>query len=283
MIKTVSDIADSYEKGRWHLQHFTKTWPSTYSNANAWFDSTMAGNFPRASYYPGDDLTFTTYPSGNHQSVYHGGDVAPAQKILRRIGIQGSAANLAPSRFILCDYLGFYTGISWETGGAQALDNTVTLPRYADGKGVQAFIVQLFGKNSTATYTINYTNTNDADIESPLQSANTYGTGVIQQGETATQHYPFVRLESGDFGIKKVNSVTVNSLGSGIAVLVLVKPLAEIIFRDSTLFAPVEKDFLTDIQSAPVVLDGAKLNFIFTSVGSPTGLINTGYCDFIWN
>jgi hypothetical protein len=71
-------------------------------------------------------------------------------------------------------------------------------------------------------------------------------------------------------------------LGAGIAVLVLVKPIAEIIFRDSTLFAPVEVDYLTNKTELPVIYDGAKLNFLFTSVASPAALLTRGYMEFIW-
>lgn len=82
-------------------------------------------------------------------------------------------------------------------------------------------------------------------------------------------------------GIKKVNSITVSSLGAGIAVLVLVRPIAEITFRDATLIAPAEIDFLTDKFETPVVYDGAKLNFLFTSVGSPAAALTRGYLEFV--
>lgn len=282
MIKSVGDIGNACGEGRCHLQPFIKVWPSTYSTANAWWDATMAGNFPRASYYPGDDYTFTTYPVGNHLSIWHGGNVSPYQKILRTINLNVSSANLAPSRYILCDYLGFYTGISWETNEPQILDNTTTLPRYTDGKGVRAFIVQLFGNNANAVYTINYRNTDNVDVDSQVQKGNGLGTGSLQHAVTSANYQPFVNLNHGDSGIKRVNSITVSSLGAGLAVIVLVKPIAEISYKDATLFSSVEQDFFTDKQTTPVIYDGANLNFLFTSTGSPAGLFTRGYCDFSW-
>lgn len=280
MIKTVSDIADAYEAGRYHIQPFYKVWPSGFSTANAWWDVTMAGNFPKASYYAGDDLAFTPYPSGNHLSFFHGGNVSPSQKILRTINIHGSAANLAPSRYILCDYLGFYSGISWETNDEQVFTNTYTLPRYTDGKGVRAFIVQLFGNNASARYTINYRNCADQDVTSQVQYGNTLSTGSLQNAWTAANYNPFIDLNSTCAGIKRVNSITVSSVGAGIAVLVLVKPLAEIIFRDIT--CPTEVDYLTQKYETPIIYDGACLNFLMTSVGSPAALLTRGYMEFIW-
>jgi hypothetical protein len=282
MIKTTSDISDAYEAGRVHLQPFIKVWASTFNTANAWFDATMSGNFPRASYYAGDDLVFTPYPTGNHLSFFHGGNVAPAQKILRTINIHGSAAGLAPSRYILCDYLGFAGGISWETNEEQIIDNTYTIPRYTDGSGVQAVIVQLFGSNANAVYTINYVNSDGVTVNSPIQTANSLGTGSLQHGQLSSTYNPFINLCQGCKGVRRVNSITVSSLGAGIAVLLLVKPIAEIIFRDSTLFAPVEVDFLTDKFETPIIYDGAKLNFLMTGSASPVGLLTRGYLEFIW-
>jgi hypothetical protein len=242
----------------------------------------MAGNLPRASYYAGDDLVFTPYPSQNHLFHFHGGDVAPKQKILRTINMHGSSANLAPSRYILCDYLGFAGGISWETNEVQEIDNTFTLPRYTDGKGVRAIMVQLFGSNANAVYTINYLNSDNEVKNSPTQTANSLGTGSLQHAQTSANYNPFIDLCNTCSGIKRVNSVTVSSLGAGIAVLVLVKPIAEVIFRDSSLFAPVEVDYFTNKQELPIIYDGAKLNFLFTSVGSPTGLLSRGYMEYAW-
>lgn len=280
MIKTVSDIADAYAAGRVHLQPFIKVWPSGFATANAWWDCTMAGNFPKASYYAGDDLKFTPYPTGNHLSFFHGGNVSPKQKILRTIDLHGSAANLVPSRYILCDYLGFASGISWETNDLQEIDNAYTLPRYADGKGVRAFIVQIFGNNANAVYTINYRNCADQDVTSQVQTGNALSTGALQHGRVSTTYNPFVDLNAGDCGIKRVNSISVSSVGAGIAVLVLVKPIAEIIFRD--LNCPTEVDYLTQKYETPIIYDGACLNFLMTSVASPATLLTRGYMEFIW-
>ena len=62
---------------------------------------------------------------------------------------------------MLVDLLGFYRVSSVTTITAQTLNNTVTLPRYTDGAGVQAF---MWNTNTTAmgaatpNLSINYTN-----------------------------------------------------------------------------------------------------------------------------
>lgn len=62
---------------------------------------------------------------------------------------------------MLVDLLGFYRVSSVTTTTAQTLNNTVTIPRYTDGAGVQAF---MWNTNTTAmgaatpNLSINYTN-----------------------------------------------------------------------------------------------------------------------------
>ena len=62
---------------------------------------------------------------------------------------------------MLVDLLGFYRVTSVTTTTAQTLNNTVTLPRYTTGAGVQAF---MWNTNTTAmgaatpNLSINYTN-----------------------------------------------------------------------------------------------------------------------------
>jgi hypothetical protein len=283
MIKCAADIAKAYDEGGVHLQPFYKVWASTFNTANAWWDATLSGNFPRASYYSADDLVFAPYPDLNHLSFFHGGNVSPNQKILRTIHMTASSANLAPSRYILCDYLGFAGGISWETSELQEIDNSLfSIPRYTDGKGVRAIMVQLFGSNANAIYTINYRDCLDNDVDTPTQTANSLGTGALQHANTNANYSPFMNMPAGCTGIKRVNSVTVSSLGAGVAVLILVKPIAEISFKDSTLFAPAEVDFLTDKLEAPIIYDGAKLNFLFTSTANPAATLTRGYLEFIW-
>lgn len=282
-IRSTDDIAGAYAAGQWHLQNFIKVWPATYATAAGIWDATMAGIMPRASYYPGDDLTFTAYPAANHLSIFHGGNVSPATKVLRKIGLHVGSANLAPSRYWLCDYLGFYAGISWETDALQEMDNTITLPRYTDGKGVRAFIVQLFGANTTGcAYTMNYVNSCNETKVCQAQFGTTVSTGGLQSGQTNATYIPFVELAQGCAGIKQVNSLTVSVLGAGVAVLVLCKPLCEITYNDPTMLVPTEKDFLTDNLIAPIIYDGACLNFLMTSTGSAANQSTRGYCEFAW-
>jgi len=282
MFKTVADIKEAIDEGGYHLQPFYKLMPSSFGTANVWWDCTMAGILPKASYYAANnDLEFTAYPVLEHFRHYTGGNVSPKQKILKSILIHGSGTNLTPSRFMLCDFLGFYTGVSWETTEIQELTNPTSLTRYTDGKGVKAFMVQLFGNNANSIYTVNYRNVDGVDVTSQTLRGNALTTGAIQNAQTNATYLPFMQLGD-NRGIQRINSITVSGLGAGIAVLVLVKPLAEISLRDSSLQVPTEKDYFTNMQLAPIIYDDACLNFLFTSVGSPSGLLARGFIEYVW-
>lgn len=282
MITVASDISDAYDAGRWHFQPFYKVLPSTFSTAGAWFDCTVAGTHPRGSYYAGDDYVFTLYPSANHLRHFAGPDVSPYQKIVKSILIRGSAAGLAPSYWMLCDFIGFYQGISWETTDEQVLDNTITLPRYTDGTGVKAFFVQLIGSNTSSISTMNYVNQAGEAKTSQTIRGNALATGAIQNSTVAATYQPFVDLAAGDIGVRSVTSVTVTTLGSGVAVLVLVKPLCLIPIRDATLVTPYERDFVMDMSRLPIVTDGACLNFLMAPSATASGLIAIGGIEYIW-
>lgn len=64
--------------------------------------------------------------------------------MLLNAAAQTAAATTAPCVLMLVDLLGFYPIIVKATG-AQTLNNSVTLPRYTNGAGVQAFLTPSTG------------------------------------------------------------------------------------------------------------------------------------------
>jgi hypothetical protein len=142
--------------------------------------------------------------------------------------------------------------------------------------------VQLFGSNSGSIATMNYTNCLGEAKTSQTIRGNTLGTGATQNASVANTYLPFVELASGCTGIRSVQSVTVSGLGTGIAVLVLVKPICEIITRDTTFFTPYEVDFFQDRQQLPIVYDGACLNWLVSPSATMASLITMGHIEYIW-
>jgi hypothetical protein len=165
----------------------------------------------------------------------------------------------------------------------QDMDNSVALPRYADGAGVQAFLVAQGTYVGGQTFSISYTN--QAGVSGRTSQVVTSNTAtavgtLITSGVTAGNFGPFIPLQSGDTGIRSVQSITFSSSNGGIASLVLCKPIAQTIVRE--LASPVEKEYSNDAAAYPRIVDGAYLNFIGLPNGSMSGVSIEGVAEFCW-
>lgn len=124
--------------------------------------------------------------------------------------------------YYLCDRL-IHTG-GYSASGAKTITTnlpTPALPRHTDGKGVFAALEIYTQIGTTATSaTISYTNTND--VSGRTSPAVVFGgTGFRELGR-------FIKLplQSGDLGIKSVESITIgNTATAGSFGLTLYKPL----------------------------------------------------------
>ena len=106
------------------------------------------------------------------------------------------------------------------------LDNTVTLPRYADGIGVQAMIVAQAPTVGGGSLTLKYID--DQDVErttSTIFCAAAQPSGALVTAVAAAAGISsFVPLNAGVRGIKSIVSATVAVANGGLAAIVLVKP-----------------------------------------------------------
>lgn len=162
--------------------------------------------------------------------------------------------------------------------------NTVSLPRYSDGNGVQAFLVAVTPYMGGGGFTIKYTNEKGAagQISRPcLSNAATFIGTLVNSRDTNPPGAPFIPLAQDDNGIRSVESITFNAPNGGLAALVLVKVIATMMTREIT--AASEFDFIKDKMSFPRVYDGAYLNFLCCPSGTIATGIFTGTASFIWN
>jgi hypothetical protein len=89
----------------------------------------------------------------------HGGNVAPAVKQLLNGSVVSAAATSAPAFFQLIDIIGFIPVSTVTLTTAQTILGSQTYPRYANGKGVKAFITPVVAMGAgTPTLQLNYTN-----------------------------------------------------------------------------------------------------------------------------
>lgn len=271
-------------EGSFRFSSFRKA-PVQATTAGLWFDLSMSPGNPAPQYYAASPLVSVQMKQSTDGGIYHGTNVSPKAKALRQLCLTSTSATGLPAPFILCDYLMFYPFIDEGTTDEQALTNSVTLPRYTDGKGVQVMAVSVAGRTGGQTFRITYTNSNgDAGRISQTviqNSATAIGTIVSTATATNGAAGPFMPLQSGDSGVRSIESVQmISGPDVGLFTLVLVKPLAMVQLYEQT--APAEKDFLIDAFELTEIKDDAYLNFLTMPNGSLSGVAFNGYINAVW-
>jgi hypothetical protein len=92
---------------------------------------------------------------------------------------------------------------------------------------------------------------------------------------------PFIPLQSGDLGVRSIESIQFSASMGGIGALVLCKPIATMTLKNSS--ATNEKDFLLDEGKLPAIQDGAVLNFLVHPNNNYAAAITQGMIEFIFN
>lgn len=183
--------------------------------------------------------------------------------------------------------------IDFTTDGTGTNTITPLLPRYSDGAGVMAFhtpsTVMGAGTPNLSFGASGYTNsagaTGRAIPTSPaLPSLLTAApVGIIDHSGTGAGKYgPFLPLQSGDAGIRSIQSVQYSATRtSGVGNIVLVKPIVTIPL--ATVGVASERDLLNQLPSLPQIQDGACLHWImYAGAATPVNSSFYGHLDFAW-
>ena len=267
------------------------TFATTAHTAGVWYSLFRGGGNPAADTIlgTGTNLAFQalTDATTNATGIPHGGNVG-GYKVLLNAAAQTAAATTAPCVLMLVDLLGFYPITSVTTITAQTLNNTVTLPRYTDGKGVQAFMTPstVMGA-ATPNLSLSYTNsasTAGRITPATLPIGNTAApvTQIVYSGTGAGKFGPFMPQMAGDSGVKSVQSVTISaSYVSGVLNLVLCKPLMTLPI--TTLGVTAERDLVNQLASMPKIYDGACLAWLMLAgAATPVASPISGALEFGW-
>lgn len=275
------------------LEGFSRfsTWRKTPSQATAagiWFDLSMSPGNPVPQYYAAAPLVATAMSHANDGGIFHGKSVSPKKKFLKRFLAMTGTSGVGPLVGAIADYLLYYPFIDESlVDEEQLMDNTVTLPRYTDGSGVQMMAVVVAGHAiGTGTFfTVSYTNSEGVAgrVSLPVQLNTQFTNGTIITTATATEgcHGPFIPLQEGDTGVRSVQGVTMTGLADvGLFSLVLVKPLASMTIF--TFTAPVEVDYVQHFSNLPEIKDDAYLNIICQPGGTLAAAPIHGDATFVW-
>jgi hypothetical protein len=264
MIQNIEQLVQAELDGKERRYTWRKT-PSQVTTAGLWFDLSMSPGRPVPKYW------FDAPPAIAKQITYsadggleHGGGVSPAEKYLRLTTGIATAATALPLTMILCDYLLYYPSIDDSVLDEQIMDNTVTLPRYTDGDGVQVIAVSVAGRTGGARFYFTYTNSDGVSgrVSQTCYQNNSAALGTLQGNgkNTNVASSAFIGLQSGDSGVRSIDSVFMLDADVGLMTLILVKPLGTSVILEIT--APAEKDYFLESGTIPRVYDDAYLSFI---------------------
>lgn len=268
--------------GKVHTAHFRKV-PSQASTAGHWVDLTMAAGNPQPNYYASTPLEAAVLDG--FRGIFHGDDKAPSSMHLASLELCTVTAGLVGAYYLL-DYLLYYPFVDLDAAGEeQTMIAATTLPRYSDGAGVRAMLVAVAPTTGGGSFTYTYVNQDGVTKVSPTIKLNTTAANIAtiitsQQG-VASPIGLYLPLNSGDTGIRSVESFSVVAPGGGLGALVLVRPLAAHAIREINV--PAEVDYFTMMPSMPRIYDGAYLGLIMNCAATVAAGQLAGRATFFWS
>ncbi len=259
--------------------------PNVATPIGVWYDLSYAAGNPVPNYYAASPLVSTTLTQSADKGIFHGSNVTPKKKFLDTATVICNTVAVLPMPMILCDYLLFYPFIDEGTTDEQALTNSISLPRWSDGVGVQIMAISQAARVGGQSFTIKYTNSDGVAgrvTSSVIENVNSQNGNIVTSAtNTDLSAGPFIPLQSGDIGVRLIESVTMNGLDVGLFALVLIKPLFTTqVFQFD---CPVENQTLKDRSCLPEIKDDAYLNFICLPQSSLSAVPVFGSMRFIFN
>jgi len=285
-VNSIKQVIDAETQGRLRRYQWRKV-PSQVTTAGYWFDLSLSPGNPVPKYwFDATPLVAKSVSQSTDGGIWHGPNTSPEQQFLRMTTAMSSSATGLPLPLILCDYLLYYPSIDDSLTDEQVLDNTVTLPRYTDGKGVQVIAVSVAGRTGGQSFYFTYTNSDGVSgrTSQTVQENAIAAIGTIATSSLSTLSQsgnPFIGLQSGDSGVRSIESVTMLGVDVGLFSLILVKPLARTQIREQT--APVEKDYLIESSDLPKIEDDAYLSWLTCPNGSLNAVTLFGDLQVIYN
>lgn len=271
--RSVKNLVESeVDSGKSHYSTWRKS-PTQVTTSGVWFDLALSPGNPAPFYYASAPLESVAMSRSANGGMNHGHNVSPSQKVLRKVMAIATAATALPLNIKLLDYLMYYPFVDESLDAEeQFMINTATLPRYEDGEGVQIMAVVVAGHavGLTQSFVISYTNQDGVSGRTtvPVFLNNQFvnGTIITTSNNIVGTAGPFIPLQSGDTGVRSIESLTMTGSDVGLMTLVLVKPIAQMSIIG--INAPVEVDYLKDFSHLPVIKDNAYINMICCPVGA---------------
>lgn len=299
--RNIREWVQSEDDGKSWIACFRKFAPSgAVTIAGQWYDYSTASSYPPANYYASAPMIAARVDTD--RGLHIPTTVSPEKQFIRKLTLMSCAAGVTTTTsqnqvVWMLDYLLYYPFVDLDAvAEEQLMTNTVTLPRYTDGKGVMMMMVAQSATAGGGSFTVNYTNqAGESGRVTPTTycvAAQPSGALVNATGNAASAH-PFIPLQAGDRGVRSVQSVTMAGANGGLGAIVLVKPIECSYIREECrrpTSSPTE-DYgdaseleRIRMKSGTVQIeDGAVLSFIArTSAGSIASSILVGTIETVW-
>ena len=294
--KNLREYADAEDMGQYHVSGFRKAISSTATTTSAWLDYSYFPGAPAANFYASSPLEAAEVDPTRGIPVP---SVSPATQWLRDLKMMSAASSATSTangrqQVILADLLLYYPFVDTDAVGEQQdMVNDVAIPRYDYG---QVIAVGQSAASTTGQFTFSYTN-QDGVAGRTSQTHFTFavaggGQVVASSVGSATSYHPFLALQSGDSGVKSIESVTFTAGGGGLMALVIVQPLLTAYMtqecrRDTSggVSYGACNQFASIINNRPQqIKDGAVLDiFAAGHAGSLASSILAGILETTWN
>ena len=280
-MNNLKDIVDNIEEGKYGISTWRKS-PSGVTPTGLWYDLSMAPGNPVPQYYASTPLIGITMSKRDLGINYYSGSLTQSTYI-KSFTVMANAATAIPMPFMLLDYLIFYPFTDDGTTDEQIVSGSPT--RYTDGEGVQIMAISVAGRTGGQTFSVTYVNQDGVEgRQTVVATQNTTSiTGNIVTSDAATlgSSGPFLTLQQGDSGVRRIQSVTMGNVDVGLMTLVLVKPIFGSQIAEIT--APVEKDFILDTGLLlHEIKSDAYLNLICLPKGTLAATALHGTLETFW-
>lgn len=289
MFKNFRTLVEAFDAGKSWISTFRKVPASTATVTGQWYDYGYASGNPIPNYYAAAPLVSAVLESDK-------GIIVPrmeegSAQYLHRLSVMSSGTTASTQPIYLLDYLLYYPFVDMDAAGEdQTMDNTVTLPRYSDGVGVQMVVVAQSPTVGGGRFTITYIDTDDVQYttESMFCGAAQPSGAVVNTVTAAAGLIPFVPLNAGVKGVKSVVSANFSVANGGLCAIVLVKPLETTLALESTSVAgigsAVEKEALRLRGGIVEIKDGAFLGLLGQGcAGSLASSPMVGTIETVWS
>ncbi|MCK6431861.1 MAG: hypothetical protein L6Q68_02350 [Aquabacterium sp.] len=271
MLARLSDLQSAFDEGRWHMQRVYKA--AGTAHALQWADASFAAGQPAYDARVGAAATFTPSIAAKNDAVYFPPIAPGMERRLTSVTLMASQATFnGPASVVIFDLLGYYPLIDGDSTDTQVMDNTLTLPRYADGVGVfPVMVCHVAPAVQNGVAIVGYTDSTGAARSATLNVPNN-GQNLVCSGvrsAAATDVGPlYMALADNCQGVRSIDSLTYTTPPGGLHCIYLVKPLATMRLGDNAVAA--EKEFISKAAChCPQVLDGAWLGW-FDRIGAGT-------------